>query len=93
MDTTIKLRLYVIGESARAQRAISRLEDILENNFEGKYTLEVVDLLERPQLAEEEKIMATPTVVRKLPPPLRKIVGDLSDEQQVLVGLDLAPEA
>jgi len=92
MKSKIKLILYIIGQSARAQRAINQLEEIMDNNFKGEYTLEVVDLLERPQLAEEEKIMAAPTVVKKLPQPIRKIVGDLSDEQQVLVGLDLASE-
>ena len=92
MKSKIKLRLYIIGQSARAQQAFGRLEEIMDNNFKGEYTLEVIDLLERPQLAEEEKIMAAPTVVKNLPLPIRKIVGDLSDEKQVLVGLDLASE-
>lgn len=89
MEKKIKLKLYIIGESTRSKRAIRRLKEIMENNFQGEYTLEVIDLMQRPQLAEKEKIMASPTVVKELPTPLRKIVGDLADEQQVLVGLDL----
>lgn len=92
MGEEIKLKLYVIGESPSARRTMSRLKEIMENNFQGEYTLEVIDLIKRPQLAEEEKIMATPTVVKELPEPLRKIVGDLADERQVLVGLDLETE-
>lgn len=92
MGEEIKLKLYVIGESPSARRTMSRLKEIMENNFQGAYTLEVIDLIKRPQLAEEEKIMATPTVVKELPEPLRKIVGDLADERQVLVGLDLETE-
>ncbi|MFW6044525.1 MAG: circadian clock KaiB family protein [Planctomycetota bacterium] len=92
MDKKINLKLYVMGEAARAKRSIDQMEEIMESNFPGKYTLEVIDLMKRPQLAEDEKIMATPTVIKELPPPLRKIVGDLSDEHKVLVGLDLETE-
>ncbi len=90
MEQKIKLKLYIIGESPRAKRAIKRLNEIMANNFQqGDYTLDVIDLMKTPQLAEDQKIMAAPTVVKELPEPLRKIVGDLMDEQQVLVGLDL----
>jgi circadian clock protein KaiB len=90
----IILRLYVAGRSASSQRAIANLRRLCETDFEGvSYDLEVIDVLEHPQLAENEKILATPTLIRELPPPLRRLVGDLSDREKVLLGLDILPRA
>lgn len=83
------LRLYVAGMTPTAKRALANLREIAETHLAEKYEVEVIDLLERPGLAEGEQIFAVPTLVRKLPQPLRKIVGDLSNTEQVLVGLDL----
>jgi circadian clock protein KaiB len=83
------LRLYVTGQSPKSMRAISNLRNTCETYLAGRYRIEVVDLLENPQLAAEDQILAVPTVVRKLPEPIRKIVGDLSDADRVLVGLQL----
>ena len=85
------LRLYVAGQSAKAIAAFANLKTICEKNLKGRYELEVIDLLENPKLAREDQIVALPTLVRKLPPPLRKIIGDLSDTERVLVGLNLLP--
>jgi len=89
-NTTI-LRLYVTGNTQRTEQAISNLKKICEEQLQGKYRMEVIDVLERPQLAEDEKILATPTLIKHLPPPLRRIIGDLSDKQKVLLGLDINP--
>lgn len=86
-----QLRLYITGQTAHSQRAIVNLETLCKEELEGQYELEVIDVLENPQLAEDEKILATPTLVRELPVPLRKIIGDLSDRANVLLGLDLVP--
>jgi circadian clock protein KaiB len=83
------LTLYVTGRTVRSQQAIRNLRTICERELEGRYSLRIVDVLERPQLAEDEKIVATPTLVRELPPPIRRIIGDLSDTERVLLGLDL----
>ena len=83
------LKLYVAGRTPRTERAIMTIRDICDSELGGLYELVVVDVLERPQLAENEKILATPTLVKELPPPLRRVVGDLSDRERVLVGLDL----
>lgn len=83
------IKLYVTGQTPRSQRAIDNLRRICEEELRGQYDLVVIDVLERPQLAEDEKILATPTVVKELPPPIRRIIGDLSDAERVLVGLDL----
>lgn len=83
------LRLYVTGHTPRSNRAIMSLQDICERELKGQYRMEVIDVLERPQLAENERILATPTLVKQLPPPIRRIIGDLSDIEQVLLGLDL----
>lgn len=87
------LRLYVAGQTPRSLRAFSNLRDICDKHLAGRYTIEVVDLLENPQLAQGDQILAIPTLVRKLPPPLRKIIGDLSNTEKVLVGLDLKPRS
>ncbi|MGO8899152.1 MAG: circadian clock protein KaiB, partial [Isosphaeraceae bacterium] len=83
------IKLYVTGQTHRSQRAIDNLRRICEEELRGQYDLVVIDVLERPQLAEDERILATPTVVKELPPPIRRIIGDLSDAERVLVGLDL----
>jgi circadian clock protein KaiB len=83
------LKLYVTGETPRALAAIKNLRQICEKELGGLYDLVVIDVLERPQLAEDEKILATPTVVKELPVPIRRIIGDLSDSERVLLGLDL----
>jgi circadian clock protein KaiB len=83
------LRLYVAGQTPRAVRAFANLKAICEEHVPGKYHIEVVDLLKAPQLAKGDQILALPTLVRKLPEPVRKIIGDLSNTEKVLVGLDL----
>lgn len=88
------LKLYIAGRTPRTERAIASIEELCQSgDLEGEYELVVVDVLERPQLAENEKILATPTLVKELPPPLRRVVGDLSDRERVLVGLDIAVRA
>ena len=86
-----RLKLYVTGRTPRSQKAIDNLEQILAEGFDDRYELEVIDVLEDPQQAEANKVLATPTLVRELPPPLRRVIGDLSDRHQVLLGLDLEP--
>lgn len=86
------LKLYVTGKTANSQRAIRNLKDVLENESKDLYTLKVIDVLKNPELAEEDKILATPTLTKILPPPVRKIIGDLSDKEKVLLGLDLTLE-
>ncbi len=88
----IKLRIYVTGKSSRSSHALEHLQNICEKELAGQVDLEVIDVLENPEMAEEDKILATPTLIRELPPPLRKIVGDLSDRDKVLVGLDIKPQ-
>jgi circadian clock protein KaiB len=85
------LRLYVAGQTKTSAVACSNLKKICEEHLAGKYVVQVIDLLENPQLAEGDQILAVPTLVRRLPPPLKKIVGDLSNTEKVLVGLDLRP--
>ena len=84
-----KLRLYITGRTAQSQRAIANLREICDSELSGVYEIEVIDILEHPALAENEKILATPTLVKRLPEPVRKIIGDLSDRDKVLLGLDL----
>lgn len=86
-----ELRLYVAGMHSSTKTAITNIKRICEEHLEGKYTLEIIDLLEEPTLAEGDQILAVPTLVRRLPEPLRKLVGDLSNTERVLVGLDLRP--
>ncbi|MFS8867938.1 circadian clock protein KaiB [Synechococcus sp. H65.1] len=83
------LKLYVAGNTPTSLRALNTLQDILEKEFRGVYSLKVIDVLKNPQLAEEDKILATPTLAKILPPPVRKIIGDLSNREKVLIGLDL----
>jgi circadian clock protein KaiB len=85
------LRLYVAGQTPRSVAAFANLKKLCEEHLPGQYRIEVVDLLENPQLAAGDQIVAVPTLVRKLPEPLRRIVGDLRDTERVLVGLQLRP--
>lgn len=87
--TRVLLKLYVTGRTSNSGRAIENLRQICEEELDGQYELAIVDLLEDPQLGEDEKILATPTLIKKLPVPVRRIIGDLSDREKVLVGLDL----
>ncbi|HEY3277451.1 MAG TPA: circadian clock KaiB family protein [Syntrophorhabdaceae bacterium] len=84
-----ELRLYVAGQTQKSLAAFSNLKKICEEHLEGKYQIEVIDLMENPKLAEGDQILAIPTLVRKLPEPIKKIIGDLSNMDRVLVGLDL----
>ena len=86
-----QLRLYVAGQTAKSQTAFANLKRICETHLAGRYELEVIDLLLNPQLAAGDQILAVPTLVRKLPAPIKKIIGDLSNEERVLVGLDVKP--
>ncbi len=85
------LRLYVAGQTNKSLTAFANLKKIAEEHMAGKYRIEVIDLLENPKLAEGDQILAIPTLVRRLPPPIKKIIGDLSNTERVLVGLDLRP--
>ena len=85
------LRLYVAGQTPKSLAAFANLKKICEEKLAGKYSIEVIDLLENPQLAKGDQILAIPTLVRKLPTPIKKIIGDLSNTERVLVGLDLKP--
>jgi len=86
-----ELRLYVAGQTPKSVAAISNLRKLCEEHLAGKYRIEVVDLVPNPQLARTDQILAIPTLVRRLPSPMRKIIGDLSNSERVLVGLDLRP--
>lgn len=85
------LRLYVAGQTPKSLQAFANLKKICEEHLEGRYEIVIIDLLENPQLARGDQILAIPTLVRKLPEPIRKIIGDLSNTERVLVGLDLRP--
>jgi circadian clock protein KaiB len=88
-ELTIHLRLYVAGQTPKSLAALSNLKRICADHLDGKYDLEVIDLMKNPQLAQGDQILAIPTLVRNLPVPIRKIIGDLSNVDRVLVGLDL----
>ena len=90
-DKEWELKLYVAGETQKSKTALENLNRICEEHLKGRYHIEVVDLTKNPQLAAGEQIFAVPTLVRKLPEPIRKIIGDLSAEEKVLVGLDIHP--
>lgn len=91
MGKLYELRLYVAGKTLKSVVALENLQKICEEHLEGKYSIEVIDLLEKPQLAEGDQILAIPTLVKKVPEPVRKIIGDLSNVEKVLVGLDIRP--
>ena len=84
-----QLRLYIAGQSPRSITAVSNLKKICDVHLDGRYAIEVIDLIEQPHLAKADDILAIPTLVRRLPPPIRKIIGDLSDVDRVLVGLEI----
>jgi circadian clock protein KaiB len=84
-----RLRLYVAGQTPKSLTALANLRRLCESQLAGRYQLEVIDLLEHPHLARRDEILAVPTLVRKLPPPIRKVIGDLSSQERVLVGLGL----
>jgi len=86
------LKLYITGQTPRAERAIANLYRLCERELEGRYEIEIIDVLEHPHLAEQDRILATPTLVRCLPPPARRIIGDLSVSEKVMLGLDLLPQ-
>ena len=90
---TLELRLYVAGQTPKSLIALRNLKKICEEHLQGRYRLHVIDLVTTPQLAQDDQILAIPTLVRNLPQPIRKIIGDLSDTQRVLVGLDVRPQA
>jgi circadian clock protein KaiB len=85
------LKLYVAGQTAKCVAAVRNLNRFCEEHLSGRYSVEVIDLLENPRLARDDQILAIPTLVRKLPEPLRKIVGDLSNTERMLVGFDIRP--
>ena len=86
-----ELRLYIAGQTPNSIAAIANLKKICEDQLQGKYRIEVIDLLEKPQLAKGDQIVAIPTLVRRLPPPVKKIVGNLSKTERTLIGLDIQP--
>jgi len=92
-DQRYVLRLYVAGVTPRSVKAIETIKRICEENLQGRYELEVIDIHQQPALAKGDQIIAVPTLLRKLPTPLRTLIGDMSDEQRVLIGLDIQPRA
>lgn len=92
-DDVWRLRLYVAGQSPKSLRAFTNLKDLCDEHLAGHYEIEVIDLVEQPALARADDILAIPTLVRRLPAPLRKIIGDLSNTERVLVGLRIEPKA
>lgn len=88
-EEIFELRLYVAGQTQKSLSAISNLRTLCEERLKGRYSIEVVDLMKNPKLAKGDQIIALPTLVRKLPPPMKKIIGDLSNKERVLVGLDI----
>ena len=94
-DKTAKewqLRIYVAGETDKSRKAIENLRKVCEEHLKGMYEIEVIDLMKQPQLAAKDQIFAVPTIIRKLPEPLRKLIGDMSVSEKVLVGLDIKPK-
>lgn len=83
------LKLYITGQTPRSERAVANLRQLCEAEFPGEYDLTIIDVLERPQLAEDDKILATPTLIKTSPPPARRVIGDLTDRERVMAGLDL----
>ncbi len=85
------LRLYVAGQTPKSLVALANLNRYCEENLQGRYEIEVIDLVEHPELAESDQILALPTLVRRLPPPIKKIIGDLSNKEKILIGLNIKP--
>jgi circadian clock protein KaiB len=92
MGELYELRLYIAGKTLKSVTALNNLKKYCEEHLEDQYVIEVIDLLENPQLAEGDQIFAVPTLVKKVPEPVRKIIGDLSNEEKVLVGLNIRPK-
>ena len=90
-EQKLELRLYIAGQTPKSVEALKNITKYCKDHLEGKYSIEVIDLLKNPQLAEGDQIFAIPTLVRKVPQPIRKIIGDLSNEERVLVGLNIRP--
>lgn len=86
------LKLYVTGRTSKSALAIANLRRICADELAGRFELEIIDVLEHPQAAEDDRILATPTLIKRLPPPLRRVIGDLSDKQKVLLGLEVRPD-
>ena len=91
-EEELVLRLYVTGMTARSQRAIQNIKKICEDHLEGRYNLEVIDIYREPILAKGDQIVATPTLIKKLPVPIRKFIGEMSETERILLGLDLHPK-
>lgn len=91
MEQKWELKLYIAGKTLKSETALYNLKKYCREHLEGRYSIEVIDLLKKPQLAEGDQIFAVPTLVRKVPVPIRKIIGDLSNEEKVLVGLNIVP--
>ncbi|MEX2531985.1 MAG: circadian clock KaiB family protein [Gemmatimonadota bacterium] len=89
--STLLLKLYVTGHTARTRAAVANLRRLCREELDGKYEIQVIDVLEHPELAEAERILATPTLIKQLPLPVRRVIGDLSNSERVLVGLDIQP--
>ncbi len=87
------LRLYIAGNTRKSAQAIAKIHEICETHLKGRYELEVIDIYQRPDLARGEQVIAAPTLIKELPPPLRRIIGDLTRTERILVGLDLRPMA
>jgi circadian clock protein KaiB len=92
MESTWELKLYIAGKTQKSETALRNLKKYCTEHLDGRYSIEVIDLLKKPQLAEGDQIFAVPTLVRKIPVPIRKIIGDLSNEEKVLVGLNIVPK-
>jgi len=90
-DKRWNLRLYIAGQTPKSMVALANLRRICEQHMDGRYTIEIIDLMANPRLAQQDQIVAIPTLVRELPSPLKRIIGDLSNTERVLVGLDVAP--
>jgi circadian clock protein KaiB len=88
IPTKYLLKLYVTGKTVRSQEILKTLKQILDEDYNGIYSLEVIDVIQHPQLAEEDKILATPTLIKILPPPVARIIGDLNNKEKILLGLD-----
>lgn len=88
-----ELRLYVAGQTPRSLAAVASLKEICETHLRGNYRIELIDLVANPELARRDEIFAIPTLIRKLPPPMKRIIGDLSDKERTLIGMELIPEA
>lgn len=92
-NTRYVLRLYITGMTPNSRRAVENVKKICEENLKGRYELEIIDIYQQPQLAEGDQIIATPTLIKRLPGPLKKLIGDMSNTEKVILGLDLRPQS